>query len=126
MVGDPAHLAVLDHAQADGILAQAHEAARAVNRVQHPVPPCAAALRASCVYELQHLRVPRRIGSDMHQDKATFISSQCRPRSGGLRAARICEFQRLSGKQQHKREGLQVVVSGGHDRKAAITEGPKP
>lgn len=61
-----AHLAVLDHAQADCILAQANKAARAVNRVQHPVPPCAAALRASCVYELQHLRVPRRIGSDMH------------------------------------------------------------
>lgn len=49
------HLALLQHAQAHGVLAHAHKAAGAVDGVQHPVPPAAAAGAVPRVDQLQYV-----------------------------------------------------------------------
>ncbi len=50
-----AHLAVLQHAEAHGVLAQPHEAAGAVDGVQHPVAARGAARRVAQVDQRQHV-----------------------------------------------------------------------
>ncbi len=53
--GPRSHLAVLQHAQAHSVLAHAHKAAGAVNWVQHPVPPAAAAGAVARVNQVKDL-----------------------------------------------------------------------
>ena len=58
----PAHLSRVQQAQADCVLAHAHKAARAVDGVEHPVAPHAAAGAVAAVDEVEHFGAGQRGG----------------------------------------------------------------